>query len=809
MKAQLILCIALILLPHFTSSQTAQIEKLIEAVKEKNGREKLEAFSELSFQYFRVDPKKGVHYGNLALMYADSLDLPSLKSKAYNSLGANYISLSNHDSAQQSFHQAMHFATIYRDTFELATAYNRLGVVYERKGVFDSALIVFGEALGLFEKLGNIERVGVLNENIGMIYLHRGEVKSALINLLLAEEAFENGGLRNKLPSVYLKIGRVHSETGDIEMAQKWYTKGKSIALEINDYHTAAVAINAIGMLYSKQGRYENARENYLKAVELSEKIQDRNLLQAFYNNLGNVYRNMGKHNEALDYHRRSLELIETLKNPILLAEQYVNIAHVYTDLKDFKRAADFFEKALPIFTSSQSRSKMLNTYQGLITATNGLKAFDKSVAYYEKYLVVKDSLNRFELNKSLDSLKVMFNTEHTLSENTLLAQKNELNEKTITLQRTILLSGLIVAALLLVFVINVVRSRRKVKKTNHMLALKNEEILTKAQELEDKNKKLNEYSQYKDSINSFLVHDLKNPLNAILHPDNDLSVKQQIEKARQSGLLMLNIIVNLLDIGKNERKMLKPVLSDESLTGIIRQAYSETDFLAKQKSIRLVIKFHDDFVVNVDRGLVNRLFVNMFINAIKFSGTAGSIQVAAELVDSSFVRIEVKDNGEGIAAEHIPHIFELYTQGDARKAGLSVSTGIGLSFCKMTVENHGGKIGVQSEVGKGTSFWFTIPLSHSEYALNNLKESFDFQPESHEPIIKLTLQDRNFLLPYCKQLESISVYQITDVKAIVKPIECVSENISMWKLLVLRALSECNETNYKNLTTIHHDEPL
>ena len=804
----LVLLIALYFLCPNLQAQTPEIEKLIKTINETKGKERLEACTGLSFRYYSIDPVKGIHYGQMALRMADSLKLPGAKGKICNNLGANYLAQSNHPAARSFFLQALQYAREAGDSLEMASAYNRLGVVYEQTGAFDSALLVFQQALAYYKRNKNVERTGVLNENIGMIHLHRGELKTALTFILEAKSSFESAGIRDKLASVYLKTGRIYSETGDFVAAEKWYQKGKLLSLEAGDFQTAAIAINAMGIMFLYQQKYEEALQYYMEVNEIAGRIKNKRLLLAVYGNIGNVYQKLGNYRKALDFHQQALAVAEQLKNPVSVAHEEFGLGDACKALSDYSGAVKHFEKALPVFQASQAWSDLLVTYQGLIESNNGLKKYDRSVIFYEKYLAIRDSLNKNELNSALDSLKVKFKTEQTMQENTLLSQTNEIQTKTIALQRTIMVSAILFAFILLGFVVVVVRNRKKLKKTHALLALKNAEISSKAEELSQKNSQLMAFAQYKDSMNSFLVHDLKNPLNTIINLDAVKVTRHQAEGVRQSGWQMLQIVSNLLDLGKYEHTMMKPVTGDVWLAQIIHHAFNETAYLAEQKSIRLVLHFQTSYVMAVDQEIITRVFVNLFTNAIKFSPAGGHINIFTELTTASMVKIVVQDEGEGISSDYLPFIFEKFTQGIPRSSGFSVSTGIGLAFCKMAVEAHGGTIGVVSDQGHGSSFWFTLPLSES----NALMPDISFQPVGTPeaiPGLKLTAEEKEYLAPFCKTLQNTSIYQLTEVKDIVKTIDEKSAHLSTWKQLILQALSACNEPKYHELIRLCHDEPL
>jgi signal transduction histidine kinase len=114
---------------------------------------------------------------------------------------------------------------------------------------------------------------------------------------------------------------------------------------------------------------------------------------------------------------------------------------------------------------------------------------------------------------------------------------------------------------------------------------------------------------------------------------------------------------------------------------------------------------------VECDSEIMKRVVVNLLANAIKFSAKRDKIHVAFSCNDS-FARLMVTDSGPGIAPEYHEKIFEKFWQVDSNKHKQMHSSGLGLTFCKLAIEAHGGTIGVESELGKGAKFWFQIPVA-------------------------------------------------------------------------------------------------
>jgi signal transduction histidine kinase len=108
---------------------------------------------------------------------------------------------------------------------------------------------------------------------------------------------------------------------------------------------------------------------------------------------------------------------------------------------------------------------------------------------------------------------------------------------------------------------------------------------------------------------------------------------------------------------------------------------------------------------ITCDADLILRVIQNLFSNALKFTPKDGTITIKVRsLLEGA--RVSVEDTGTGISPHHLPKIFDKFYQAEARES----STGLGLTFCKLAVELHGGRIGVESEIGKGSTFWFILP---------------------------------------------------------------------------------------------------
>ena len=200
------------------------------------------------------------------------------------------------------------------------------------------------------------------------------------------------------------------------------------------------------------------------------------------------------------------------------------------------------------------------------------------------------------------------------------------------------------------------------------------------------------------------IVHDLKNPLNIILN-------LSEVGLVKEAGNKMLNLITNILDVSKFEEA--KMVIKHDlfKLNSTINLSVEKILFVAGIAGIEIINKVDAGVTVKADYELIERIFINLLTNAIKFSPKNDKIYInAQDDLDNKFVKITVKDSGSGIPEEFKDRIFEKFTQVIAKDSASMRSTGLGLTFCKLAVEANGGKIGVESELKKGSTFWFTLP---------------------------------------------------------------------------------------------------
>jgi two-component system, sensor histidine kinase and response regulator len=244
--------------------------------------------------------------------------------------------------------------------------------------------------------------------------------------------------------------------------------------------------------------------------------------------------------------------------------------------------------------------------------------------------------------------------------------------------------------------------------------------------QLADNYQRLRALEALREDLTHMIVHDLRTPLTSVIagmqtvEMSGELNPRQQnyLQLALIGGQTLLGMINDLLDISKMEDGSLRLQYQDLAATELVERALTEIEPLAQRKSLALVRDFPARSpILSGDEEKLRRTLVNLLGNAVRFTPRGGTITTSVRPGAGEQTAIfGVRDTGEGIPRAAFERIFEKFGQVEMGPAGQSLSTGLGLTFCKMVVEAHGGRIGVESELGRGSTFSFTIPITSSPH---------------------------------------------------------------------------------------------
>jgi GAF domain-containing protein len=252
---------------------------------------------------------------------------------------------------------------------------------------------------------------------------------------------------------------------------------------------------------------------------------------------------------------------------------------------------------------------------------------------------------------------------------------------------------------------------------TQSTLAIQNARLF---REVEDKGRQLAVASQHKSQFLANMSHELRTPLNAVLGYTELIldetfgevpePIRDSLERARNSGQHLLGLINDVLDLSKIEAGQLTLSLTDYAMEEVTQAVATGVESLAAEKKLALRVTVPTDLPPGKgDSRRIAQVLLNLVGNAIKFT-ESGEVRVDVTVSNGTFA-VSVADTGPGISEADQARIFEEFQQADSSTTRKKGGTGLGLAIAKRIVEMHGGRIWVESTLGQGSTFRFTVPV--------------------------------------------------------------------------------------------------
>lgn len=558
---------------------------------------------------------------------------------------------------KESRNKYLEAEAIYRQTknnIGLASTLVRLGVVEQRKGNYAKSLAYFFNALKISEKqkhkLGTLEARVVLSET----YWGIGDYQNSIRQLHIAKSIDEQIPLSNFTLNMYISFGNVYIKLKDYDRAIAYIDTGlsKSNKVEFNGLRISLLTL--LAKAYHKKGDDKKAIQFLNEALQFSKEI--KNVLRELtcLLDLSEIYVHKRSLNDALIHYKEALKIAENHK----LIRHQINILNsmsaIYKSKGDLKQALLLHEKS-----------------------------YELADAFYYKDMI-----------KQIESLETAYDREKSTAQ---LRQLELINNKE-KLFNTVIVY--VAVGIFLVLVITFAFFYRSA-------------FLNKL--LKKTNKQLEESNMLKDKFFSIVAHDIRSPLVStisILKLINDDEIDDQTRSEMVQKLAIhcensLEILDKLLKWGQMQIKGVRlNKTTFNPLPNIDRNVALFEEALAK-KGITIELALPENLKLNADADHFDFVVRNLIANAIKFTEPGGNIKLNATPL-GDMIKFQVIDNGVGIPKARINKLFDLSAQG-TKGTSSEEGTSLGLMICKEFIEANSGKIQVESVVGVGTTFSFTL----------------------------------------------------------------------------------------------------
>ncbi len=590
----------------------------------------------------------------------------------------------------------------------IAEINDTIGLFNWQLGNFNEALKYYNVALEIFNELNDSLWIGKVYNNIAVSHWGLGNSIEALENYQIALNIRKTLKDTIGISRILNNIGMIYQEWGLYNEAFNWHSEALRLATEKNNVDAISYSRSNIGDCYENLNDYDAALENYRIGYTILLNKDENNRSNSFFSaKIGNVYRKLGELDSALFYLKKATDYAARInnKNRIALAEYYLGETYF---------AASKIDSAKKYIQSSYNNS-IEKDYTGILRDNLFLMSeiadkegdIQNSYAYFRQATHLKDSLFNAEKISKFTQLQIKYFTEQKEQENLILRQNNEIQQATINGQR-ILTAALLAGGTLLFFILLIfVGSQKQLKRLN-----------TK---LEQSEKELKKANADKDKFFTIIAHDLKSPFNGLMGITSLLSdnydtlppekTKEIIQMLNTSESNIYKLLDKLLDWARIQTGKIKYKYEKIELCPICMNVIDLLSTVAGNKQISIVNTIRNGIFVFADEKSVATVFRNLISNAIKFTNPGGKIILDAK-IKGNFVEICVSDNGIGIEASMKDKLFEISEKVSTAGTSEEPGTGLGLILCKEFIEKNNGKISVESEAGKGSKFYFTLPVA-------------------------------------------------------------------------------------------------
>jgi signal transduction histidine kinase len=561
-----------------------------------------------------------------------------------------------------------------------------------------------------------------LHEQRIFTYLAMAKVFEEVGNFNKSEQLLEQAqafNAINKNPYVEVlilnELGQIKASMSKMLEAFKDYESVLEYKDIIKNPKAEAKALFNIAQIYSTQGIYNRALQTHRRALFIRRAINDESREALSLNEIGELYRRMKNDGRALANHRLALKIRKALDDKKGISESYNNIGIIYYQQKRYNEAIQNLTAGLKAALESQTLIQQQRSYDFLSLCHKELDEYDLALMKREQFVVVTDFIQNQTNDQRLLESQSRYVIDTKQSKIEALEAEREKRDQQLTRQKH-LRNFLIAVIGLGIIIVGLGLKLYKVKqRANNNLHIINEKVRVQNAQLQDLN-------ATKDKFFSIIGHDLKGPLNSLtsfsgllINHIESLSrteiqiLAKDLDKSLKNLYALLN---NLLEWSRSQTGNIEFTPETFDIASLLKENCELLSTQAQNKKIGFLEELNGRVPVKAHRHSLNTVVRNLVSNSIKFTPEGGVIKLGVKR-NHKHVLVSVADTGVGMSQDVISKLFRLDAKHTTKGTANEKGTGLGLILCKDFVEKNGGKLWVESEEGRGSVFYFTVPLAN------------------------------------------------------------------------------------------------
>lgn len=752
----------------------------------------------LKYYYSQNQKERGIELGE-SLMKSKSLDdYPTLRLDVAYTLAKIYLDQNSNEVVHRLLNQAIDLAKENNFPVWSIKAYDVKALAYFNTSQYDSARIHYEHVMNIAKEKA-YDRYPASLANLAFINAFLGQTELEIYYYLEALKVLETnpgydelGGIR---AMAFGGLGDYYLSIGEYKKAQQNFAGKMYLGQEKENKRYVYEALLGIGSLYANKGYldFEKSKLAYEQIIKDTHPDFDHYRGNGLIG-LGKLLESVNRDEESLNAFKDALEIYENYNSSDWLSQVQLAIGNIYfknSEYIDSKRWIDLaWNNAIQNNLALRERDVLKLLYK----LDSLQKDYRTSLVHYQRFRAIEDSLQNMESKNRIKELQIKYETEqidkqNLLLKNDLILKESELRQKTIL---QFVFGFIFILMLIIVFMIH---SRYKTnRKLNLILASKNKQISKQRDELQFKsdklqiiNSQLKSLFDFRKDLISMIAHDMKNPLNSIIGLSLSMDNDKRINSITKSGQQLLNLITNMLEVDRMEEVKVEPKKERIEIDDLFKKAREQVELLVIAKSINYQNLLPKNLVVIGDRELLIRVLSNMLTNAIKYSKNGDQIKIYHNH-KPGFVEVTIQDQGVGISPERLPFVFDKFWRAEKENSGLATSNGLGLTYCKLAIESHGGAVKIESKLNYGTKISFTLPYQgqHIPKSKESLIKKANLILETEAPILE----------SYWMRFRELKVYEVSKLKPLVAELGEIGVK-SFWKEELVRVIYQGSQIQF------------
>jgi two-component system, NtrC family, sensor kinase len=707
----------LIMLSLLSAHSQRQITDSLKQILSKNIHDstRIQILLALSDLYSETDADTAISYVNLARNIADTKGLLEYLPSVLRRNAIILVVMGDYVTSTEYLRQALRDNTGHTRFCkkERALCYNLLGVIFDYQSNIDSTLYYYFKSLDIFKELNEPTGIAVRHNNIGTLYLGMGNYPLAL------KYYFETLRISPSYARAAQNIGKAYSLMNEPSKAKEYLLLSLKLYRESKEPENTGVAYvnEELGNLYSAAGKSDSAIYYLKNALRINEKAQHNNGIAQDHYYFGLHFKNVNNWNQAMYEANLAIYLHQQGDEKIGIAESTLLKAEVLLKLSRIPEALQSCLSGLAL----SKEIKSLELQRGFLLLLSDIyasqKNFPLAYSYFLQLVAIKDSINSKEKIKQVANMEALYENDKKEKELAVVRAEKLTADAQLSEQQTrstLLIVGLSLVSLVLATGIFFYIALRKNRKT-----------------LELKNLELHKLNQTKDRFFAIVGHDLRGPitsfsgindlLNWYISKNDFANLKTIGGKITQSVRQLDTLLNNLLNWAMSQTDTMPYRPEPLQLSQLTKECYGYFEHSLEVKQLTFIEETANDLFVYADKNALASVFRNLLSNAIKFTPHHGTIKISS-FVEGDSIWVEITDTGIGLHEDKLKSIFKLSEDKTTSGTMGEKGTGLGLVLCHDYALLNKGVISVESELGKGTTFKFSVPIFEPK-ELKQIKE--------------------------------------------------------------------------------------